>query len=1004
MRALAIFCFLLLSCLPGFSQEDPFIFSHYSEKDGLIENGITCFLKGSEKTLWVGTWNGLNKFDGSHFNKVRNSDSASANTQKSFFQLCEDGSGNLWAATENGIFRFNTHTGRFKVYNLPGVEHGRIVSNIICGKDGTIWATGILNLVKYDPGKDAFTEVYCFSRSPDSINFYQVGRHGLLEDPNGAGIWMVNRKGLYFLNFKSGGLQTFFDVPALRDKSLTVLSPARDDNFWIFDNTSRALLLFDPKLKKLSSSIDLKKNLPYVFVNAVFQDNNNRVWISSWTNQIFVVDLDRDQKLFQLRHRPGDTRSIASEFFWDMMQDSDGTLWLGTQSGISKCNPEKNLYRVYGLSQKIPLLDSTSISIVTMDPLDSSIWLATHNKRLINYHPVTGSYRIFDVGDDQPEWRGKRPGGIRNIRFYKDLLILGATNGLWQVSRDGKMAPFQILPSYKASMVSDMQHYKDSLFYFIGSRAVLYWNKFTKEERVLQYDNSLFPNGGQPMITYFNWHPERNRNAWLASGLGWVAEVNGTAYKPFQVVKDPVLEMIGYTNSLVLDNNDDLWMAYVGVGLFQFNTRTHQSRHWNEKDGLLNPFIKKLAIDNLGKVWGFSANKISIFSPSTSRFFNFSIPIAESNPGYFNSVTKLANGNLLASINNELVELYPDKLHVKPISPKPVISMLNVSGKDILISADSSMELETEQNSLRFSYGMLTDKSIFLYYFEYQLEGFDKKWVRGPADDEAVYNNLKPGTYTFKLRAKGGNGNWESPISSFQIVIKTPYYSTLWFRSLMVLIAIGVIAGIYRYRLSQKEQLMKLENKAQMLEKEKAMAMYENLKQQLNPHFLFNSLTSLSSLIITEPKKAKEFLESLSKTYRYILKSREHEMVALSDEIKFAENYVMLQKTRFEDGFNVNFNIPEEYYHRKIVPVTLQNLVENAIKHNIIDQDSPLVVDIFVEDDHLVVRNNLQKKNVVESSNRVGLANMQSLYQYLSERRLQIIETSDAFTVKIPLI
>jgi hypothetical protein len=314
------------------------------------------------------------------------------------------------------------------------------------------------------------------------------------------------------------------------------------------------------------------------------------------------------------------------------------------------------------------------------------------------------------------------------------------------------------------------------------------------------------------------------------------------------------------------------------------------------------------------------------------------------------------------------------------------------------------MELETEQNSLRFSYGMLTDKSIFLYYFEYQLEGFDKKWVRGPADDEAVYNNLKPGTYTFKLRAKGGNGNWESPISSFQIVIKTPYYSTLWFRSLMVLIAIGVIAGIYRYRLSQKEQLMKLENKAQMLEKEKAMAMYENLKQQLNPHFLFNSLTSLSSLIITEPKKAKEFLESLSKTYRYILKSREHEMVALSDEIKFAENYVMLQKTRFEDGFNVNFNIPEEYYHRKIVPVTLQNLVENAIKHNIIDQDSPLVVDIFVEDDHLVVRNNLQKKNVVESSNRVGLANMQSLYQYLSERRLQIIETSDAFTVKIPLI
>jgi LytS/YehU family sensor histidine kinase len=180
--------------------------------------------------------------------------------------------------------------------------------------------------------------------------------------------------------------------------------------------------------------------------------------------------------------------------------------------------------------------------------------------------------------------------------------------------------------------------------------------------------------------------------------------------------------------------------------------------------------------------------------------------------------------------------------------------------------------------------------------------------------------------------------------------------------------------------------------------------MYESLKQQLNPHFLFNSLTSLSSLIESEPKAASGFLDSLSKTYRYILKTRDNETVPLIDEIKFAENYVKLQTTRFEKGFIVNMNIPEEFYHRKIVPVTLQNLIENAIKHNIIDEDSPLQVDIFIKNDYLVVQNNLQKKKFVETSNKHGLVSMESLYRYLSNQPVEINESNNFFTVKIPLL
>jgi LytS/YehU family sensor histidine kinase len=100
----------------------------------------------------------------------------------------------------------------------------------------------------------------------------------------------------------------------------------------------------------------------------------------------------------------------------------------------------------------------------------------------------------------------------------------------------------------------------------------------------------------------------------------------------------------------------------------------------------------------------------------------------------------------------------------------------------------------------------------------------------------------------------------------------------------------------------------------------------------------------------------------------------------------------------------VNFWVQEDYHHRKIAPVTLQNMIENAIKHNIIDEESPLMIDIYIENDYIVVKNNLQKKNFVETSNRQGLINLQSLYHYLSDRNVEIIENNDSFMVKIPLL
>jgi hypothetical protein len=289
-------------------------------------------------------------------------------------------------------------------------------------------------------------------------------------------------------------------------------------------------------------------------------------------------------------------------------------------------------------------------------------------------------------------------------------------------------------------------------------------------------------------------------------------------------------------------------------------------------------------------------------------------------------------------------------------------------------------------------------------WFAYKLDGFDKDWHYSK-DTKAVYTNVPGGDYVFMYKAATANDNWESmQAKRLKVGVKTFFYKSVWFWSLIGLLLVSGLFGLYRRRTGQQQQLFQLKSKTQLLEKEKAMVMYDSLKQQLNPHFLFNSLTSLSGLIETDQHVASEFLDQMSSIYRYILKNGNQETVSVYDEIAFVKLYIDLQQTRFGNGLKVNIQVPEEYMHYKIAPVTLQNLIENAIKHNVVDESFPLVIDIFIEDDCLVVRNNLQKKGVVETSNKKGLEQFVSLYSFLSTKPVVITETADAFIIRIPLV
>ncbi len=175
------------------------------------------------------------------------------------------------------------------------------------------------------------------------------------------------------------------------------------------------------------------------------------------------------------------------------------------------------------------------------------------------------------------------------------------------------------------------------------------------------------------------------------------------------------------------------------------------------------------------------------------------------------------------------------------------------------------------------------------------------------------------------------------------------------------------------------------------------------LRSQIDPHFLFNSLTSLSSLIRTNRKDALEFVDHLSDTFRYILEKREHKVVTVKDELQFIESYIFMLRTRFADGFQIVIDIRDEHLSRNIPQFALQIMIENAIKHNLISANHPLRLEIHSLANDLWIRNNLQPKKIV-SGFGIGLANLSKRYQLISGKDIAVQKTVDHFNVRLPLL
>ncbi|MCF8366456.1 MAG: histidine kinase, partial [Bacteroidales bacterium] len=475
---------------------------------------------------------------------------------------------------------------------------------------------------------------------------------------------------------------------------------------------------------------------------------------------------------------------------------------------------------------------------------------------------------------------------------------------------------------------------------------------------------------------------------WFATdGTGITLLENGT-FSNFGLNEGLSSEKV-YT--IAEDDRGTIWCATHDNNLFFFD----HNRFVKADAGLTGEnTISALQADYRGNLLIVHEKGISVLNIESGKTVFYGEPYGiEPIDPEFNSVTRTAEGKIWIGSDQGLIRYSPQNTPVQS-DPMPVITKVKVLFD--AIDYNKVTVFDHNRNYFTFHYSGLWYQHPEAVSYLVKLEGNDLEWI-ATGERQITYSKLTPGKYRFLVMASQ-NGRFENATqAAYSFTIQKPLWKTLWFYAVMVCLFALFVYFFIRIRLQRLKRI-------ELLEKEKIRYQFETLRSQVNPHFLFNSFSTLMSTIEEDKNLALEYVEKLSVFFRNILALRDKNLISLAEELAIADNYIYLQKSRYGDNLRVEIAVNKEVLETKIPPLTLQMLIENAIKHNIISNTKPLGVKIKSDNDFLIIENNLQKKNFVGGSTGFGLKTIQHNYSLISKPKVEIVEDSEIFVVRLPLI
>jgi len=875
-------------------------------------------------------------------------------------------------------------------------------------------------------------------------------------------MWIGTDMGLYRYDIESKSFQVFCksdELGSIPGNSVTALVKHPKTGDLIVGNRNgmmSSLNLHSEHFSKIDISIRESSE-----ITCLFFDKSGKLWVSTRGDGIFYQDAIQ-QNFINYQSDINNPNSLSSTYVKTIFQDRSGVLWFTTSyKGISRFNPNNQSFSspLKNIDYKPKSANGAAINRIALDN-QNNLWLATDDG-LLWVNQKTNQHKIYR--HDDANSASLTDNSVNCVFVDKtDHVWIGTHTHFHHLDPStGKLEYFPYLPNEKmpspppqiprtdflaGKNVYDIHTTGDGRL-FIGTeegltifdpRTRTFANRFN-DERIRRL----------PINRYNSFFLDSKRNLWVGCGVDEVLCITPdlskvTTYR-YQENNPKSLPDNGVM-SFAEDSKGNIWMG-TDNGLGNLDIKTQLFTNYSTKNGIANNYVS--ALIRVGNtVWMGTANGLTRFNDKGKRFVSFGrADNLQMLSVETKSVAKDSLGYLYFGGLYGLVKFHPDYVKTNTFVPPITITSLRVYGQEMLPTlihpSDNPISLAYDQNDLTIDAAALSYDHSENNLYTFWLENLEKQWSSPSHQSTLNYLNVPPGEYILHVKAANNDGIWNPVAYRLPITIRPPFWQTWWFRTLLILVIMGT--GFYFYRLRVKmiehehaievklleeqrtlqKQLNKeltekldyqqkfekaqtqqaeTERKTILLEREKLLSRYQNLVNQLNPHFLFNSLAVLDSLIYKDHKLASKYLRQLTKVYRYLIENDDHETVTLEQELRFARDFVSLLHMRYNDGLCIEIHLDKSLYSKKVVPVTFQNLIENAVKHNITALESPLCITIREEDNYLVFKNNLQKRGSVSTSNKRGLNDFRALYSYLANRPIKIVEMENHFTVYVPLL
>ncbi len=853
---LVVFCTFLVPFVSGqraFAQsilQPTYSFEHLSQEQGLSYNTVTGFAQDKQGFLWIATFNGLNRYDGTHF-KIFNrkgSDSTRYQPRDTRF-LYADRRGDIWVVSfDNTLERFNPRSETFSVvqFAYKSTTERDYINSIMEDASGTLWLTTIDGLFFYDRVQQA---IHPFEQKKNSsIASLPLGSIVELGDesasPSERRLWIRKRGGLIEFDPVQRTYKHFDLIDTAKDKQFFYGNIVRDSSNFLWLSDLEGLYCFDPRSKSLVVSVpqesyirqSLFKNPPknYFTTRAAICAPDGMLWFGSNGGIVLLQyrGSPKDYETKLLQSNDANPTSLSGDAVRALFADKSGVIWVGGEPfGINKYTPYRQKFQLF---RYLPFdTNSLANNYVRGICQDHSgvVWVATHFGGISRYDPKSGIWTRFrdDLDKTLPS-RLRLP--INEIwSMYEDRfgVVWAGTRGKGLLRFDKNLDGFVQSPlvpntAYVQAITEDRAG--NLLLGTRGNTTIvgIFIIPSDRKESGVQFIATKQANSNKFMTgDVLAIHEDRFGALWLGGTyeLLRITRQNNTIEdftpKFLAGLKNSLTNVGSVTTSITEDRAGTLWISSKGGGLVRYDRERDCFLVTNEQDGLPNNSVYALLEDNQGRFWISSDAGLTMWNRQENTFRTFTTDDGLQGREYNRlSYFKSANGTMFFGGTNGLNAFHPDHLRFNPFSPPLALTSLHLFDQEVrpdsLIQHHQGQEriiLKHDQNFLTFRFAALDFHVPQNNLYAYNLEGIDRDWVQCGTRHEATYTNLNPGDYTFRVRGANNDGVWNMVGLTLHVVILPPWWQTWWFRVILIFAILGVLAAVlqsYRRRIQRLQE------------------------------------------------------------------------------------------------------------------------------------------------------------------------------------------------------